>query len=204
MGCGLISSDITKLTFDLPTKHYTFSAPAGIPAQAVPCGAGTPFPTCPSVGGLSVSCDDGVCAAHVPFSTHQTMDLRKEVPQLMSVSNQSLADITLASLTYAVSNTTSVTIPDIQLYLAPQDVTDPADPAAQLFGTVPSVPPQMSTTGAVVKEPGADALFIMYGHDFGTPFNFIATTTVVIPSGTATSGMVDVTINGKVSAKLSL
>jgi hypothetical protein len=192
------------LTFDLPTKHYTFSAPAGVPQQAVPCGPGTPLATCPAVSGLTLTCDNGVCAAHVPVNSHQTMDLRMEVPQLMSVSNQSLADITLASLSYAVANTTGVTMPPIELYLAPQNVTDPTDPAAQKFGTVPGVPPHMNVSGDVQKEPGADDLFIMYGHDFGTPFNFIASTTVVIPSGTSTAGMVDVTINGKVSAKLSL
>jgi hypothetical protein len=204
VGCGLIDPDITKLTFDLPTKKYTFAAPSGVPAQAVPCGPGTPLATCPALPGLTTSCESGVCAASVPFTKAQTMDLRKEVPQLMSVENQSLADITLSQLSYSVTNTTNVTIPEIELYLAPAGVTDPADPSAQKFGRVPAVQAQSNASGNVEKEPGADDLFIMYGHNFGTPFNFIATTTVVIPSGTAPGGMVDVTINGKVSAKLSL
>ena len=42
VGCGLISSDITKVTFDLPAKTYSFdSAQWGIPggsAVAVHCG----------------------------------------------------------------------------------------------------------------------------------------------------------------------
>ena len=86
--------------------------------------------------------------------------------------------------------------------VASQNVTDPADPSAKKFGTVPGVAAGMTASGDVVKEPGADDLFIMYGHDFGTPFNFIAATTVVIPSGTQVSGMVDVTISGKIAAKL--
>jgi hypothetical protein len=99
-------------------------------------------------------------------------------------------------------NSTTLAIPTIDLYLAPQNVTDPADPSAKKFGTVPAVSAGMTASGDVVKEPGADDLFIMYGHNFGTPFNFIAATTVVIPSGTQVSGMVDVTISGKIAAKL--
>ena len=76
------------------------------------------------------------------------------------------------------------------------------DPSGgQKFGTVPSIPANSTMSGDVIKEPGADDLFIMYGHTL-TPFNFIAATTVVIPSGTVPSGMVDITINGKVAAKL--
>jgi hypothetical protein len=204
LGCGLISSDVTKVTFDLPTKHYTFAAPAGIPTQAVPCGVPQGVPTCPSVGGVTLTCDNNVCTAHVPFTVHQTMNLKMEVPQLSSVNSQTLADITLESMSYAVTNTTQIAIPPIELYLAPDGVTDPSDSMAQKFATVPAVPAGQNASGDVVKEPGADDLFIMYGHNFGTSFNFIATTTVVIPSGTPTTGMVDVTINGKVAAKLSL
>jgi hypothetical protein len=134
--------------------------------------------------------------------TSQTVNLKSEVPQLSSVNTQTLADITLERMSYTVVNSTTVAIPTIDLYLAPQNVTDPADPSAKKFGTVPGVAAGMTASGDVVKEPGADDLFIMYGHDFGTPFNFIAATTVVIPSGTQVSGMVDVTISGKIAAKL--
>lgn len=202
LGCGLISSDITKVTFDLPTKHYVFAAPAGLPATKVPCGAGTPLATCPAVGAYTATCDDNVCTAHVPVQTSQTVNLKSEVPQLSSVNTQTLADITLERMSYTVVNSTTVAIPTIDLYLAPQNVTDPADHSAKKFGTVPGVAAGMTASGDVVKEPGADDLFIMYGHDFGTPFNFIAATTVVIPSGTQVSGMVDVTISGKIAAKL--
>jgi hypothetical protein len=196
-GCGLLSSDVTKLTFDLPTKHYVFASPTGVPAVVVPCG-----PLCVPMQGVELACDNNVCAAHVPFTKTATMDLRKEVPQLMSVSNQSLADITLSSLSYKVTNTTNVALPDVELYLADQGVTDPAQ--GYKFGRVPGVAAQSEASGTVEKEDGADDVFIMYGHAFGTPFNFIATTTIVIPSGTQPGGTIDITIDGKVSAKLSL
>jgi hypothetical protein len=206
LGCGLISSDVTKLTFELPTKHYVFSSAgwaSSIPAganQRVTCGAGGLVATCPS----PLACDSGVCSAEVPVTVSQKMDLHMEVQQLSSVNNQSLADITLESMTYDVVNTSNVPIPPIELFLAPANVTDPSDPQATKFGTVPQIAAGATTSGAVVKEPDADATFIKYGMALGTPFNFIASTKVVIPTGTTPTGMVDVTINGTVSARLSL
>jgi hypothetical protein len=200
LGCGLISSDITKVTFDLPTKHYTFNAqmfslPQGVPNMAIPC-AGT---TCP-VGGLS--CDANVCTAHIPLTVSNPIDLKKEVPQLSSVSSQTLVDLTLESMSYSVVNTANIAIPEIELFLAPDGTTDPTGPGAQKFGSVPAIPAGTNASGDVVKEPGADALFTMFGQNFGTPFNFIASTTVVVPTGTTPTGMVDITINGTIAAKL--
>jgi hypothetical protein len=202
-GCGLISSDITKVTFDLPMKDYKFSSqgfalPAGVPNMAVPCGAGTPLATCPS----PLSCISGVCSAQVPLNVYQQMDLKMEVPQLQSVSSQMLVDITLESMSYSVINTANIAIPEIDLYLAPMGTTTPSGPGAQKFGTVPAIPAGMNASGDVVKAPGADALFIMYGQNFGTPFNFIAATTVVVPTGTNPTGMVDIAISGKIAAQL--
>jgi hypothetical protein len=202
LGCGLISSDITKVTFALPTRHYVFSSqglslPAGA-NQKVPCGRGTPLATCPA----PLTCDSGVCTAHVPTSIVQKMDLKNDVPVLAG--HQSIADITLESIRYDVVSTANIQIPPIQLYLAPDGVTDPKDPSASLFGTVPAIEAGATTSGQVVKEPNADAVFTMYGHDLATPFNFIATTTVVVATGTTPTGMVDLTINGTVAAKLGL
>jgi hypothetical protein len=198
--CGLLNSDITKVTFALPTKHYVFTAPTGLPTQAVPCASAAGCP--PAVGNVSFTCDNAVCTAHVPVVVAQPMNLKSEVSALSSVNSQTLADITLESMSYVVDNTTDVALPELSLYLAPDKVTDPM--MAQKFGTVPAVPAKSKASGNVVKEQGADALFIMYGQNFGTSFTFIASTTIVIPSGTAATGTVDITIDGKVAAKLSL
>jgi len=199
LGCGLISSDITKVTFDLPTKHYTFSSqsfviPAGIPNMQIPCAAGA----CPS----PLMCDANVCSAHFPVSVWNPVNLKMEVGVLSSVNSQTIADLSLESLSYSVANTSNLTIPPIELYLAPDGVKDASDPSAQKFGTVPEIPANSNKSGDVVKEPGADALFTMYGQNFGTTFNFIAATTVIVPSGTTPTGMMDITINGKIAAKL--
>jgi hypothetical protein len=201
LGCGLISSDITKVTFDLPEKHYTFNAqqfalPPGTPNMAVPCGAGTPVPTCPS----PLSCDAAVCTAHIPLTVWNKIDLKNDVKALMGAS--SLADLTLESMTYMVMNTSNIAMPEIELFLAPDGVMSSSDPSAQKFGTVPAIAAGTNASGDVIKEPGADALFTMFGQNFGTPFNFIASATVVVPTGTNPTGMIDIIIDGKIAAKL--
>jgi hypothetical protein len=223
LGCGLISSDITALTFDLPPKTYSYDTavwmlPAGNVA-AIPCGGASPIADCcnpPAIPGVNIPKPDcvatplvcegqpTVCTVKLPITVHQQMDLKKEVPQLSSLNSQSLADITLSRIRYDVTSTMNIELPPLELYLAPDSVTDPKDPLAKKFGTVPSIPAGATIVdGDVTKEPDADQTFSARGHDFGTPFNFIATTTITIPSGSPTpSGKIDVTIKGQ--AKVSL
>jgi hypothetical protein len=218
LGCGLISSDITKVTFDLPAKTYSFNASQwGIPAgntQAVPCGGASPVQDCcnpPALPGVTkpdctahpLMCVSGVCTLEQPVTVSNSVNLKAEVPVLSSVNNQSIADITLSNLHYDAQNTLNVDVPPLVLYVAPDGVTNPNDPNAQKFGTVPMIPKGMNSSGDVILEPNADAVFSARGQMFGTPFNFIATTTVVVPSGSPTpQGMITVTITGKIAAKI--
>jgi hypothetical protein len=216
LGCGLISSDITKVTFDLPAKTYSFNASQwGIPAgstQAVPCGGSNVVQDCcnppaplpkPNCAANPLMCVSGVCTLEQPVTVSNTVNLKAEVPVLSSVSNQSIADITLSNLHYEAQNTLNVDVPPLVLYIAADGVTNPNDPSAQKFGTVPMIPKGMNASGDVILEPDADAVFSARGQMFGTPFNFIATTTVVVPSGSPTpQGMITVTITGKIAAKI--
>jgi hypothetical protein len=221
VGCGLLSSDITKVTFDLPTKTYSFDTSQwGLPANStppVPCGGGpTTVQDCcnpPALPGVTkpdcvahpLVCEGTpmVCTLEQPVTVSQTMNLKNEVPELSSVNSQSLVDISLQNLHYDAVSTLNVDVPPLELFLAPDMVTDPKDARAMKFGTVPAIAKGTSPSGDVVLEPGADALFAGYGHAFGTPFNFIASTTVSVPSGSPTpTGMITVTVTGKVAAKL--
>jgi hypothetical protein len=221
LGCGLISSDITKVTFDLPPKTYSFdSAQAGLPTAATPvvhcgspdniatmtvmdcCNPPAPLPK-PNCVTNPVVCEAGVCTLEQPVTVSQTMNLKAEVGVLQSVNSQSLVDISLQSLHYVAANTLTIDVPPIDLYLAPGTVTDWKDPAAMKFGSVPALAHGMPADGDVILDDGSDALFAKYGHDFGTPFNFIAKTTISVPSGAAPpQGAITITVTGKVSAKL--
>jgi hypothetical protein len=221
LGCGLISSDITKVTFDLPAKTYMFNASQwGLPPGMTPlvhCGApdnlatmtvmdccNPPAPlTKPDCTAHPVMCVSGVCTLEQPVTVPSMVNLKAEVPVLSSVNSQSIADITLSNLHYEAQNTLNIDVPPLVLYIAPDGVTDPKDPNAQKFATVPMIPKGMNASGDVILEPDADAVFSARGQMFGTPFNFIATTTIVVPSGSPSpQGMITVTVTGKIAAKI--
>jgi hypothetical protein len=191
IGCGLIDTDIAKFTFKLPSKKYVFTAPnAGtVPSTPIPCG------TCPA----PLTCDAGVCTGHVPVSVVRKMDFRKDAAELTSYA--SITDLKIESIKYTVVSTANIEIPTIEIFLAPDGVTDPASPSAKKFGSIPPIPAGSSRSGEVVKEADADAVFSSFATNIDMPFNFIATTNVAIPTGSPTpTGMVDITIDGMLSA----
>jgi hypothetical protein len=145
-------------------------------------------------------CEAGVCTVHYPISVVQKMDLKKDAAQIAQYS--SLANISVESIGYDVVSTANVAIPELTIYLAPVDVTSPDDPRAVKFGTTATIPAMATTSGEVIKEPDADATFAMFASDLTVPFNFIAATTLTWVSGDPVpTGMVDITIKGKISAK---
>jgi hypothetical protein len=217
-GCGLISSDITKLTFDLPAQTYSFDtsmwgnlppAAAGLTFPSIPCTADADCCTLGAVAGLSCSmtpmaCVSQSCQAQIPESQHTAVNLAMQVPTLATFPGRSLVDVSIQSITYTVtSNTLNVDTPPFQVYLAPDGVTDPTDPSAVLFGTVPGVPAGTTPTGAMTKASGADAAFQMFTKNVSTTFNIIAATTVVIAAGTPVPhGAITVKVTGTIAAQL--
>ncbi|HTA18688.1 MAG TPA: hypothetical protein VK989_05320, partial [Polyangia bacterium] len=111
VGCGLISSDITKLTFDLPPQTYKFdSATFGIPAGSstkVPCGGSNAVQTCPSPS----VCLAGVCSLEQPITVSSMINLKMQSPALASLSDQHLTNVTLESLRYSAVSTLNVASP---------------------------------------------------------------------------------------------
>jgi hypothetical protein len=216
IGCSL---NITRLTFDLPKQTYSFDtsmwgnlppAAVGLTFPSIPCGAdadccgtaakaaGWDCQTTPTV------CDTGSCEPQIPESTSSSINLAMQVGALATFPGHSLLDVTIGSITYAVSdNTLNVDLPPMEIYLAPDGVTDPHDPNARLFGTVPSIPAGSNPMGAVQKTSNADAVFEMYTKNVSTPFNVIGATTVVIAPGTPVpTGHITVTVGGTVTAQL--
>ena len=215
VGCGLISTDITRLTFDLPTQTYTFdTAQWNIP----PALDGAAFPSFPctvdndccapaSLAGLDctmpkLSCMSGSCAASLPESQATMINLSTDVMPSLS-SYTSLVSISISSIKYAVrSNTLNVDVPPLSIYLAPNGVTDPTDSRAQLFGTVPKIPAGSMPTGNVQLVSNAPALFQMFTSNLATPFEIIAAATVVIGAGTPVpTGAITIAVTGALSAQ---
>ncbi len=214
VGCGLISSDITRLTFDLPTETYTFDTaqwnipPAlqGANFPSVPCPPDGDCCTLGSAAGLSctttpLSCMSGSCGASLPESQATMINLSTQVMPSLS-SYTSLVSISINSIKYTVrSNTLNVDIPPLSIYLA-QTATDPTDPSAQLFGTVPAIPAGTTPMGNVQLVPNAAAIFQTYTSHLSMPFEIITATTVVIGAGTPVpTGAITIDVTGALSAQ---
>lgn len=208
-GCGLISSDVSRITVDLPSQTYTFDtsmwgSPPVTTLPSVPCTSDSDCSTAAAVVNWSAAtlvCASSVCEAQVPEAVSTTVSLAGQ-PGLSQTA--SLAKITISSISYMVSNNTmNVDLPPFTLYLAPSGVTDPTDTRAKAFGTVPSIPAGMDPSGQVQLMADSAATFEMFTGNISVPFNLIASTTVDIPGGSPIpSGKITVTVTGTLSAQL--
>jgi hypothetical protein len=214
-GCGLISSDVVEIRFNLPPRMYSFtsgafSVPPGL-TQDIPCGdgqlitdcchppAGIPGPDCSTTQLTCEANDSGanVCTVTATLSQSQMMNLGQEVSQLHSFTG--LVTIKINRITYQVTaNTLDITVPDVELFLAPSGVTDPSDPSAKKFGTLPAIPAGTTPSGDVVLEPSSTQVLASFTSNIQAPFMFIAATTV--KASHAPNGGVDITINGQLAA----
>lgn len=217
--CGLISSDIATVKFNLPERTYSFDTsksgwnlpPATLPS--IPCADDTTCRAAASTVGVDpamVFCDSGSasCALTVTVETQpQPINLKMDAQGLGSLSSQSAIDVTVSQIKYDVGrNTMNVDLPPVELFVAPNGVTSTSDPQAKRFGTVPATPSQSTIMdGAVTMDPVGQEAFVGFAHNFGTPFVFIARSVVVVPGGSPLPmGAVDITIKGQLSAKPSL
>jgi hypothetical protein len=215
VGCGLISTDITRLTFDLPTETYTFDTaqwniPPVLQGAAFPSIACTTDNDCCTLGAAAgldctmttLACMSGSCAAEFPESQATMVNLSTQVMPSLS-SYTSLVSISISSIKYTVrSNSLNVAIPPLSIYLAKMGVTSPTDPGAQLFGTVPSIAAGSTPTGNVQLEPNAAATFQTFTSDLKTPFEIITAATVVIGAGTPVpTGAITIDVTGALSAQ---
>jgi hypothetical protein len=214
-GCGLISSDISKLTFDLPTETYTFDTAqwSNLPKGTVPavqCASASDCCTAATVTNSGISCGmltcnaSSVCEVDVPESAASSVNLAMQVPVLNTFGGRALSNVTISSISYAVSNNSlNIDLPPMTIYLAPDGVTDPTDPTARAFGTIPSIPKMTDPSGMVMLVPNAGQVFAEFTGNVSTPFNIIAAGTVSIPGGSdVPSGAITLSVTGAVSAQI--
>jgi hypothetical protein len=214
-GCGLISSDVASIKFQLPRRTYSFDAssfnvPAGVTGD-VPCGDGqlvvdccnppAPLPA-PDCATTPLTCEQNengvnVCMAQATVSQSQTMNLGQDVKELSSFTG--LVTIKINRISYEVTaNTLNIAVPDIALYLAPSGVTDPNDPSARKFGTLPAIAAGDTPSGDVVLEPDANQVLAAFTSNIQAPFTFIAGTTLKVSH--SPTGKIDVAITGQLTA----
>jgi hypothetical protein len=215
-GCGLISTDVTRVGFMLPDQTFTVDTStfnlASVSTVAVPCGDGqvvtdccnppapSPTPDCTATPLVCAAYNgQNVCTAQIPWSFATTVDLSN---QFSSPASSVLKDVQITKITYTVSNNTlNVDLPALTIYLAPKGVSDTS--SATEFGTVPSIPAGTDPSANVELVSNANQVFQQYAANPSVPFNVIVATTLVIPSGTPVpSGHATITIGGTLTTQL--
>jgi hypothetical protein len=108
------------------------------------------------------------------------VDLKGDVPVLSNLSQSQLCEISLQRLGYAATSTLNVPLPGLRLYLGPDGVTDPREPAAHLVGTIPAISAGSSTSGNVISEPDFSQTFTAFARVLGTRFMLMTAATVAL------------------------
>jgi hypothetical protein len=222
-GCGLVNElkDFKGINFQLPVRKYSVStddpqwhAPPETFTSIPPisCGSGgvvadccNPPPPFPNFGcdKVPLACDGGVCSLKFAYEQVQAVDLAKEVPSLSSSGGQIFSSMTLTTIDLTVDeNSLNVTLPPVDIYLAPASANTASDPGAKKIGTMSSKAAGFTGPDTIKLDDAAQKLFSMFANDFRTPFNIIISTNVVYRSGgPVPKGKISFSVGGKVAAK---
>jgi hypothetical protein len=69
------------------------------------------------------------------------------------------------------------------------------------FGTVPAIAAMTTPSGTVEREPSANSTLVSFAKNPATPFTFIGTTIVKVPSGSdIPAGRIQIVVSGRMSA----
>ena len=161
VGCGLISSDVAEIKFNLPPPHVQLQFvelrraggalagdPVRRPASVTDCCNPTPplpRPIARRRRSRASRTRTGWTSAWRRRRSRRARrsNLGQEVQQLSGLTG--LVSISIKRISYQVTaNTLDVDVPDVILYLAPSGVMDPNDPSAKKFGTLPAIPAMTS------------------------------------------------------------
>jgi len=188
-GCGLIDSSVTNI--DLTLKDKTFSVDASgwnvTQTQAdtylnMSCSSDS---ICTSAATLacpmncSGRCGSGSkCELKLAVNVYKSIDLLSEQPELKTINDKPVIEVTIDSVTYAVTaNTLNVPTPELGVYVAPINVMDPLNSLAKKIGTVQAVPAgaTVATRDMTYTSGGKEAL-VDFMSTYKTPFNIIVGT----------------------------
>ena len=197
VGCGLVDPNITNFDLALPNKTFTIdSANWGLMnADQLTSQTCTVSPD-PCAAAAEQACAMGACIAQCNatsltcdltlfVSLFTPVDLLVEKPELATIQDEPVIDVTIDAITYRVmENTLNVATPEMKVYAAPMTVTRAGDPLAREIGTVPAIPAGMTMGETdVVLSPTGKATLAEFMGDFKTPFNIIVGSNLLVQQG---------------------
>ena len=94
----------------------------------------------------------------------QRVNLGQESPQLASLGHQMLADVFISSITYNVASTLNIDLPEVTLYIAPDNAHGIRTAAGVDPFTAPFDPSPTCTSGGVATGHLCDKGVVTHGH----------------------------------------
>ena len=197
VACGLVDSNITNFDLALPDKSFTIDADnwSLMNADQLVATTCTTAPD-PCAAAAAQACAMGSCIAQCNatsltcdltlfVSLFTPVDLLVEKPELATIQDEPLIDVTIDAITYKVmENSLNVATPEMKVYAAPMTVIRAGDPLAREIGTVPAIPAGATLTEtAVVLSPTGKATLAGFMGDFKTPFNIIVGSNLLVQQG---------------------
>jgi hypothetical protein len=220
-GCGLISSDVTDVSIQLPDKKFSIDTAAfqindteAHAALSQSCAASPSACSGIATQVCSQGCT-GLCATstqtcdfNLDVNVVQPVNLLAEQPDLKTFSDQSVVKIGIDSVTYEITNNTlNIATPEIAVYVAPTAAVkyDPNNKQIKQIGTISPVTAGTTTTAPVPIQFTAtgqsDLQNIM--ASFKTPFNILVGTEILVDKDTdVPTGRLDAVVHVKAHAGL--
>jgi hypothetical protein len=196
-GCGLVDPNITNFDLALPNKTFTIdSANWGLMnADQLTSQTCTVSPD-PCAAAAEQACAMGACIAQCNatsltcdltlfVSLFTGVDLLTEKPELSTIQDEPLIDVTIDAITYRVTeNTLTTATPEMKVYAAPMTVIRAGDPLARGWHRAGDPGMTMGETDVVLSPTGRATLAEFMG-DFKTPFNIIVGSNLMVQQGDA-------------------
>jgi len=211
-GCGLIDSSVTNFDLTLKDKQFSVDASGWQVDQAAAdtfldqqCGSNQMLcmtaatTACPMNCTGACSAQTNTCILGLDVGLYKTIDLVTEQPELKTVNDKAVIEVTVDSVTYAVvANTLTVATPPMKVYVAPMSIMDPDDPMAKQIGTIEAVPAMATVTSREMQftGDGRQALRDIMGT-YKNPFNIIVGSQIIVQMG-------DMVPAGKLDASVTI
>jgi hypothetical protein len=216
-GCGLIDSNVADFDLSMPERSFTvdteqweLTGDERFPEldcsdQPQICSAAVQEACAGELCFGSCNPDDMNCQALLALQLWSTVDLVSEKPELQEINEQPLVSVQIDRVYYEITeNTLNIATPELTIYVAPQTVMSPGDPAARAIGTIEALPAgtTVAATDVVFTEDGELALHDAM-KDYQTPFNLLVGTQMTLHGGDVVpTGRAVATVNVQAHAGL--
>lgn len=217
VGAGCVVDNVSAINLAVPDKTFSIDASRWrldptVTERYLATSCGAPQ-TCSAIandtckGGCSGTCnpDTSQCQLALEIRLYNAVDLVTERPELRTLPDQSVIHVGIDAVTYDVTQSSlNLATPELAVFVAPASVTDPNDPEATAIGTVASLRPGQTVTGATLALTAAGETALAAAmSSYKTPFNVLVAATVVIDAGDVLpSGKLDAVVHIRAHASL--